>query len=477
VSGEHGAGADEGQVSGEHGAGSGQEGSGGARPLGGWSLLALGVNGVVGVGIFFVPADLATQAPGVASVAVIGGTALLLAPVALTFAALGGRFPEDGGPVVYARAAFPPQVAFAVGWLAFVSAVASTSAVLSGLVHALGPSLGLVAAAADPAALGRPAGLDPALVEGIERAGAVGLGAALGLVCAAGVALSARVWTALTVLKLVPLVALGVAAVLHGFAVAAPDGASRAAVAVAAGVTARGLAAAALVATFSFQGFEIVPVVAGQARANGRLIERAVLGSLALPALLYVLLQWACVRALPQLAGSPAPLVEAARAYGGPGLAALVSAGTNISALGIAFGMMAMTPRYLSSLAREGTLGFGLDQESPRGVPLRALAVTILFVAALVLAGGRGELFALSSVAVLAQYAVSALALLVLSWKGQNGLTRKDGWPAIPALLVGLGLASGATRREWAVAGAALLIGVVLRLASRGRAGAQAAGQ
>jgi amino acid transporter len=422
------------------------------RPLGGFSLLALGVNGVVGVGIFFVPADLASQAPGLASVAVIGGTALLLAPVALTFAALGGLFPEDGGPIVYARAAFNPTIAFAVGWLAFVSAVASTAAVLSGLVHAVSPSLGVAG-------------------EGIERALAVGLGVLLGLVCAAGVALSARVWSALTVLKLVPLGALAAAALLRG--AAAPGAAIEAAASApggAAEITLKGLAAAALVATFSFQGFEIVPVVAGQARANGRLVERAVLGSLALPAALYVLLQWACVRALPRLAGSGAPLVEAAQIYGGPWLAGLVSAGTSVSALGIAFGMVAMTPRYLSSLARGGALGFGLDQESPRGVPLRALGVTGALVATLVLIGGRGELFALSSVAVLAQYAVSALALLTLSWRGQCGLSRRDGWPAILALIVGLGLASGATRREWAVAAVALLVGGALRAASRRRA-------
>ena len=59
------------------------------RPVGPLSLLALGVNGIVGVGIFFVPADLARRAPGMGSVCVFAATALALCPVAFCYAALG----------------------------------------------------------------------------------------------------------------------------------------------------------------------------------------------------------------------------------------------------------------------------------------------------------------------------------------------------------------------------------------------------
>ena len=87
-----------------------------SRPVGAFALLALGVNGIVGVGIFFRPSTLAQQAPGLGGVLVFAGTALALLPVALTFAALGRRFDVDGGPVVYARAAFGEFVAFVVGY-------------------------------------------------------------------------------------------------------------------------------------------------------------------------------------------------------------------------------------------------------------------------------------------------------------------------------------------------------------------------
>jgi amino acid transporter len=173
------------------------------------------------------------------------------------------------------------------------------------------------------------------------------------------------------------------------------------------------------------------------------------------------------VAALPALASSPAPLVEAAGVYGGPGLARIVRAGTSVSALGIAVGMVATTPRYLSALARGGALGFGLERVAPNGVPLRALFTTWVLVLALVQAGTRGQLFALSSVAVLMQYVVTGLALAALARRGERGLRPSQAWIAVPAVIVATFLTAGAQEREWAVAGVAILLGVGLRAAAR----------
>ena len=84
------------------------------------------MNGVVGVGIFFAPSQIAAAAAGWGSVVVIVLTGAALLPVAATFANAGRRFDEDGGPVVFARAAFGAFPAFLVGWIAYVSAIAST---------------------------------------------------------------------------------------------------------------------------------------------------------------------------------------------------------------------------------------------------------------------------------------------------------------------------------------------------------------
>lgn len=402
------------------------------RVLGGASLLALGLNGVVGVGIFFLPAALAARAPGPAGLLVLAATALALLPVALTFAALGRRFPEDGGPVLYARAAFGDSAAFLVGWIAYLSAVTSAAAVLAGLCrYSLASWLGLQGPA--------------------ERAAAVALATALAGLSALGLRFSAGVWSFLAFLKLTPLVGLAALGLLAG----GPSlrGASL--------PSFGGAAGAALAATFAFQGFEVIPVVAGHVRGGERAVPRAMVGSLLLAALLYGLLHGACLGAVPGLPSSQAPLVEAARTLGGGRWAAVLGAGANLSALGIAFGMVAMTPRYLAALGPE--LGEAVSRESPRGVPQTALAVTLALVSALLALGSLGELLALSSVAVLAQYGVTALALLRLAARGQAGLRPRDAWPAPLALAATGVLVSGATRSEAAVAVAALAVGWALR--------------
>ena len=415
------------------------------RDVGPVHLLALGINGIVGVGIFFAPADIAARAPG-AGTAIIALTAVALVPIALAFATLGRRFDEDGGPVVYARAAFGPLSAFVVGWIAYVSAISSSAAVIVGLTAAIAPAAGLGAVA--------------------QQIAATVLAAILALLCAAGLRLSAPTWTALTGLKLLPLFALALVFLV------APGSRAWAAPAPA---LAGSWPAAALIATFTYQGFEIVPVLAGRARRPAFAVPFATLGSLAIAAVLYVVLQAACAWTLPDLARSGAPLVDAAAVLGGPGLAALVGAGTSLSALGIAFGMMAATPFYLAALSRVDALGMGLPLVDDRGVPRRALLATWAFVTLLIQLGGRSELFALSSIAVLSQYLVTAAALAALALRRERGLGPRHAALAVPAAILSLCLAAGATYVEARVAALALVAGLVIRTVLKRRGTSAAA--
>jgi len=404
-----------------------------ARPVGPLQLLALGVNGIVGVGIFFAPASVARLAPGRTSIFAFALTGLALVPVALAFATLGRLFDQDGGPVVFARAAFGDFASFLVGWVAYVSALLSASAVMVGLTNATAPGLGL----------GGPLAL---------RVFATCLVAALAVIVASGIRISARVWTSLTVLKLLPLLALLAAFFLYSGPTPPPA---------TGGDTA--WLGAGLMIMFTFQGFEIVPVIAGQVKASARAIPAATVGSLLLAILLYVGLVAACVAALPNLAQSGAPLADAAGVLGGTGLARVVALGTSVSALGIALGMMVTTPHYLSALASGRRALFDLERLDGKGVPMRAVFVTWALVTLLVNAGDLGELFALSSIAVLMQFGVTAAALVALAFRRYHGLRPIDAWPALPTLVVGIGLvAFGATKREGLVALGAVVAGLVL---------------
>ncbi len=414
--------------------------------LGFWSLLSLGINGIVGVGIFFAPSELARLVPGAASALVFLATAVLLLPVAWVYGRLGGAYPEDGGPFVWARAAFGERFAFGVGFVAYASAVLSTAAVVSGLGQYLAPELGLTSAG--------ERSLFQLLASGVF------CGVAL-----LGLRLSAWVWSALTVLKLLPLLVLLALAWASPPLAVSPEGEAFR-------LGGAELGRAALIAVFPLQGFEIVPVPSGEARRGQSSVLRATLLSLLLAAALYVLLQLACVRALPQLAASQAPIVEAGSLYSGGRLRGLFAAGTNLSALGIAFGMFVMSPRYLSTLGTPALLGGWLAEER-RGVPLRALLITTTAVSVCGASASLSGLFVLSSLAVLSQYAISALSLFRLAARRERGLGRLDQFLAPFTLLALLVLAQAAELAELASLVGILLVGSLV-LAVRHALGSRA---
>jgi len=405
--------------------------SSGSRALGVWSLLALGINGIVGVGIFFTPNLIAGLVPGIAGVFAYGLTLLALLPVALSYAKLGSRFDRDGGPYVWASAAFGDGFGFVVGFAAYASAVLSTSAVISGLAEYTAPLLGFGAQ---------------------KRLFSLGAALVFGAIVLTGLKPSAWVWSSLTVAKLVPLLLLVLVFLIgnHG------------AVALDAPATSLSWGRAVLILVFPMQGFEIVPVPGSHVRSPARAIPIATIGSLVLSAGLYALLHWACVRSVVGLATSDAPLVAAAGSLGGARLAGLVSAGTNVSVIGIAFGMMAMTPRYLSALDADSAVSGFFAAETAQGVPRRALFVTLVLVVVLVSASLFRRLFVLSSVAVLFQYSVSVLSLAVLAFRREHGLSLREGLSAPLALLALALVARAVERAELLVMSGILGVGVLL---------------
>lgn len=416
------------------------------KPLGLIALLTLGINGTIGVGIFFAPSAVAANAPGPSGAWVFLLAGLALMPVAFIYARLGGRFAEDGGPYVWARLAFGPRVAFLIGFLTYVSALFSTATVATGLsTHlsgALGPSFPL-----------GPKGI--AVVAMLVFAGTA----------ATGLRLSAFAWTTVTILKMLPLImlsALGVFAVLGG---TAPPPAAPAASHMS------DIGRALLIVVFALQGFEIVPVLAGSSH-SARGVPWATLGTLALCTLFYGVLHALCAIALPDLAGHKAPLVGAAGAYGGELSARIVSVGQLVSAIGIAFGQTVTTPRYLSALGKADAFGDWIGAEDARRVPQRALWVTAAGVIISVLQEDLSGLFALASIAVLTQYIVATLALAMLAHRGYHGVERAQRYWALPALIGILLVAQGAELKEVFVTAFVTAIGAII-LFLRQRATAQ----
>jgi amino acid transporter len=382
------------------------------RPLRLPSLLALGVNGIVGVGIFFAPNQVAAAVPGWRGIWAYVAVTILLVPAGLVFARLGRAFPEDGGPYLYARAAFGPRTAFAVGWITYVSALFSTAAVLVGLVDATAASVGV---ASTSWRLSIEILLLTVLMGTLSR----------------GLLLSAVMWTAVTVLKSLPLVALPLAALFAGSAAGAAPPVHAA--------NGGHLTDAALVVLFALQGFEVVPLPGAQVENAPRNVPLATVGSLLFAGALYAALHASCLAALPDLAAHELPLADAAGVFGGTTLRSVIVAATSLSSLGVVIGMLAMTPRYLAPLGSEDALGYRLDEQSPRAVPLRAFVATYAVLLAMIAVnaawGSVGRLLELAGLSVTLQYGVTAAALFVLASRGQRGLSRGDRWSAPLVLL------------------------------------------
>ena len=106
------------------------ESSGLQRTLSLRDVVALGINGVVGQGIFLLPGAAALMLGPACFVAIFAAGILCLL-MALCFAEVGSRFPSTGGAYVYARETFGDFVGFEVGWMTCCVAVIAWAALAS----------------------------------------------------------------------------------------------------------------------------------------------------------------------------------------------------------------------------------------------------------------------------------------------------------------------------------------------------------
>jgi APA family basic amino acid/polyamine antiporter len=422
------------------------------RSLGRFDITCLGLNAIVGSGIFMLPDDLYREL-GVYSPLAFLCCAVGLLPVAACYAEAAATRDKSGGPYVYATEQFGPRVGFGVGWMCFVNSVFSFAAVAA-------------AAAAYAARLCPPLG--QAGVQKLVAVGIIGLFAALNYRGAKPGALAVDVFTLgkflvlfILISALLPRLNL---AHLSGALPLAPAGPEL-------GPSPLGehglfpaalshLGTATFIALFAAQGFEIVPVPAGEARFPRRDVPFAVIGSLIVASLLYLTVQFVLVGSGANLAlVSDAPLADAALQVA-PTLGLVIAIGGLISTLGFVSGSALGTPRYLYAAAVEGQLPRKLAATHPRHEsPHVAVAATAALVIACVVPFDYRALIGMSNVAVAVQYLATCLAVIKL----RGGRTR--GWRAVVPWLgvaVSLWIFTEASRTELIWAGASLAVGAVV---------------
>jgi APA family basic amino acid/polyamine antiporter len=314
------------------------------------------VASVIGGGIFFTPAEVASllPAPGWIMAAWATGALLSLAG-ALANAELGAMFPRAGGDYVYLSEAVHPVAGFLIGWLSFIAIYAGTIAALAaifaeGVVTRVGVS------------------------ESWIVPGAVAVTVVVSAINYVGVRWGARANNLTSFFKLAALAAFVVLGPLFGegdvsrlFASAATGPVSPETAASgtgAAGITAAGFGQALSPILFSYLGWNASVYVASEIRDPQRDLPRSLFVGLALCGGLYLLVNAVYLYALPmaelQAAGDAGH--AAALALFGPTGGALVAGFVLISILGTLNATVLVGPRIAYAMALDELFPGGLDR-------------------------------------------------------------------------------------------------------------------
>ena len=424
------------------------------RALGRWDLTGIGINQVIGGAIFLIPSQVALAVGGwsVAFVVLAGVSSLL---VALCFAEAGSRFDGTGGAYVYTRAAFGRFIGFEIGWMQWFTRVASQASVVNGIAVSVGYYW---SAAAD----------------GLPRAALITLfTAALAAVNVVGIRQSARLVNALTIAKLVPLLGFIVFGIWYWDRDVVPPLVA---------LDAENVAAAALLLTFTFGGFDVIGVPAGEAVAPRRHVPFALMATMTVVTAVLALVHFVLGGTLPDLAHSTTPIADAARRLFGPAAALAIGLGAVLSMIGNNAGQVLSGSRMLFALAEQGNLPRALGRVNARyRTPANAIAATSIIALVLALSGSFAKLAAVSAVARLVAYAGTAVATLRLRHLERSGHVAAATYtipfgPVVPVLatLTSVIILVGATGEQLGLGAAALLAGAALFLTVRSVSGSEA---
>jgi amino acid transporter len=388
------------------------------RDVGPFALMLTGLGSIIGSGWLFGAWRAAGLAgPGAVWAWVLG--AAIIMTIALTYAELGAMFPESGGMVRYSHYSHGSLVGFIgawANWIAIVSVI-PVEAEASVQYMASWPWQW-----AHDLYIHMPDGHGELAVPGLMIAAVLVI--VYFLVNFWSVKLFAHSNTAITVFKLVVPAATGIALIASGFHTenfSVGIHGDKHATDFAAILTA--VATAGIV--FSFNGFQSPVNLAGEARNPGKSIPFAVLGSIALATVVYVILQVAYIGAVPPDLLAKAgwhgidfrsPFAELAIIVNLHWLAMLLYIDAFISPSGTGMTYTATTARMIYGMERNGTLPKILGQvHSKWGVPRPAmwlnLAVSFLF---LFFFRGWGTLAAVISVATIISYLTGPVSVMTL---------------------------------------------------------------
>lgn len=363
------------------------------RRLGLPLLVLYGTGITVGAGIYVLIGEVAGHAGSLAPWSFVLAAAVMALTVA-SYAELSTRFPVSAGEAAYVMAAFRSRsFATGIGLLSIAIGVVSSAAVALGSVGYIQQFVALP-----------------------EYLIVLAVLALLGGVAAWGILESVLLASVFTLIEIGGLLIVIVAAV-HG---EVPFVAAITTLPPLNATALSGIAFGGLLAFFAFIGFEDLANIVEEARVPHRDIPRAMVLTLVISTVLYVLIAAIAVSAvsIERLSSSAAPLSLVFREVAGVS-PATISAIAIVATLNTILAQMTMAARVIYGLAREGSLPSVLAQVHPRTrTPLAATALVTIAIVPLALLVPLTPLAEITSLATLAVFAAVNLALLALRYRG-----------------------------------------------------------
>jgi APA family basic amino acid/polyamine antiporter len=395
------------------------------RTLGLWQLTAIGVGGIIGAGIFSLAGSVAngTAGPAVLISFLIAGIAS--AAAAFSYAEFAGLIPKAGSAYTYGYAVLGEIVGWFIGWdllLEYTAIVAVVAIGISGYFSFLLGQLGLHLPAW---MLGAPGTGPGHKVDLFAAALCILIAFLLNL----GIRNAARFETLVVGLKVIVVLVVIVVGFFYvkggNYKPYFPFGFG-------------GAVTGAATVFFAVFGYDAMSTAAEESKDAQRHMPKAILYSLAISMVLYVLACLVLTGMQHYTSINPKSGFSSAFASVGlNGLASVIAVGAIIGILTVMFTFMLGVTRVWFSMSRDGLLPRWFAKTHPvRKVPTRV--TWIVGIASAVIAGVLpiGEAAELTNIGILLAFVVVCVAVIVLRYR-QPDLARKfrcPGMPVVPAI-------------------------------------------
>ena len=398
----------------------GEESSASDNGIGLSAATAVGLGAIIGAGIFTLSGTAIALAGDWAlfSFILVGLVAII---VALEVGELGSLFPQaSGASYSYAYEAFGSELGFITGILLYFSEAGSISVIALGFGSYFVGLFGLPASTAEVTLV------------------AICLIAALAVVNLGGIRKAASADLGLVAVKLAILLGVIGFAIIYVVRNGSATNFLRL-TSPASGVS--GIFGASVAVFFAYSGFQSISSVTSSVRGGARTAAKAILLSVSISMVLYILIAFALLALLPasSFVINADPLLFALSASHAPGyFTTVVDIGALVATASASLAVLLGASRILYQIGTDGLLPSVVRSYDPkRDVARNGVLISAVIGIVMLFAGNVFVIAAISNFGLLFSYLIATLALAHFRRLGRKGAFSVPGYPYLPLVAFG----------------------------------------